>query len=276
MEINSYHYYDPVHAYFLVFGFISGNLKSDVRINPSYEEFDKLNGRLLKNKDIKLSAVSAVNYWLIADDYYILRSGSTQRTDVGPIIISRKQYSKDEIENLRIAIPGRSFSGYFYYRLFFSAKEEIIMRYDTIMDAVIKGKVDLGLLIPGPSLTSAYGRYNLFKVADIMEEWKKETENLPMPLGSYVLSREYSKDDAKEIRKTFQESILYARENHLKAFDYAMKFAKGALPVDLEKFLEGCKSIYDMGERGVEAIRKVHELGKKRNFIEKIPNIDPV
>ncbi len=48
MEINSFHYYDPVHAYFLVYGFKSGELNSKVKINPSYEEFDTLNRRILE------------------------------------------------------------------------------------------------------------------------------------------------------------------------------------------------------------------------------------
>lgn len=118
MEIKSFHYYDPVHAYFLVFGFKSGELKSKVKINPSYEEFDTLNRRIIEKGDVDLSAISSVNLWKVSDDYYLLKSGSTQRSDVGAIIVSKKPYRKDEIGDLKIAIPGRSFSGYFYYRLF--------------------------------------------------------------------------------------------------------------------------------------------------------------
>ncbi|MBD6956128.1 MAG: hypothetical protein F9Y92_05760 [Thermoplasmatales archaeon] len=276
MEIKSYHYYDPVHAYFLVYGFNSGELKSRVKIDPSYEEFDTLNRRVIEKMDVELSAISSVNYWKVADHYYILRSGSTQRSDVGAIIVSKKRYRKDEIGDLRIAIPGRSFSGYFYYRLFFKAKEEVIFRFDRIMDAVINGDADIGLLIPGPALTSAYRRYNLIKIADIMEEWKREAGDIPMPMGSYVLKRDYSVEEAVEIRKTFQESIEYARSHREEAFSYAMNLAKGADPGDFKNFLDGCRSIYDMGENGIRAIRRVHEIAKERGLIDKIPEIDPI
>ncbi len=276
IEINSYHYYDPVHAYFLVHGFLSGKLDSKVKINPSYEEFDALNRRMIEKKDLDLSAISAVNYWKVANDYYLLRSGSTQRSDIGSIIISKKPYRKDEINDLRIAIPGRSFSGYFYYRLFFNAKDEVIFRFDRIMEAVISGNADIGLLIPGPTLTSAYEKYKLIKIADIMDEWKREAGDLPMPMGSYVLSKKYFKEIAIEVRKTFQKSIEYAKNNSERAFNYAMDFAKGADPKDLKYFLDGCKSIYDMGSIGIKAIRKVHEIAKSKNLIDEIPEINPL
>jgi len=276
IEIDSYHYYDPVHAYFLVHGFISGQLNSGVKINPRYEEFDKLNERLIKNRDLDLSAISSVNYWKVAKDYYLLRSGSTQRSDVGSIIISKKPYRKDEIKDLRIAIPGKSFSGYFYYKLFFNAKHEVIFRFDEIMKAVLEDQADIGLLIPGPTLTSVYERYNLIKIADIMEEWRKVAGNLPMPMGSYVLSRKYSMEEAVEVRKTFQKSIDHANNNKKSAFRYAMEFAKGADSKDLRYFLDGCRSIYDMGDTGINVIRKVHEIAKEKGIIDNVPDINPV
>ncbi|MGC8565703.1 MAG: MqnA/MqnD/SBP family protein [Thermoplasmata archaeon] len=275
-EIKSFHYYDPVHAYFLVFGFLSGELKSRIKINPSYEEFDTLNKRLIEKKDIDLSAISSVNYWKVADEYYLLRSGSTQRMDVGAIIVSKRQYRKDEINDLKIAIPGRSFSGYFYYRLFFKAKEEVVFRFDMIIDAVLNGDADIGLLIPGPTLTSAYEKFKLIKIADVLEEWKKKAGNIPMPMGSYVLKKKYSIEEAIEIRKTFQESINYAKLYSANAFSYAMNFAKGAEPEALKYFLDGCTSIYDMGENGIKAIRKVHEIAKENDLIDRIPEINTI
>lgn len=276
LEISSYHYYDPVHAYFLVYGFLSEKLNSKIKINPSYEEFDTLNRKLINERSIDLSAISAVNYWKISNDYYLLKSGSTQRTDVGSIIVSKKKFSRNEINDLTIAIPGTSFSGYFYYRLFFHSKNEVVYRFDKIIDAVLNDEVDAGLLIPGPTLTSAYERYNLIKIADIMDEWKKEAGNIPMPMGSYVLKKKYSMEEAIEIRKTFQESIDFAKNHHEEAFNYAMNFAKGADPKDLKFFLDGCKSIYDMGDLGIKAIKKVHEIAKKRGLIEEIPEINPI
>ncbi|MGC9183592.1 MqnA/MqnD/SBP family protein, partial [Caldisphaera sp.] len=170
--VSSYHYYDPVHAYFLVYGIKNNNFSEKIKINPNYEEFDKLNQRVINQKDLEVTAVSAVNLWRIADNYYLLRSGSTQRSDVGPIIVSKKKYQRDEIKDLRIAIPGKSFSGYFYYKLFFNAKEEVVVRFDKIINSVVNGEVDAGLLIPGPTTTALYQKYGLVKIADINDEWK--------------------------------------------------------------------------------------------------------
>ncbi len=111
---------------------------------------------------------------------------------------------------------------------FFKARDETIFKFDKIIGAVLQDEADIGLLIPGPALTSAYEKFNLIKVADIMEEWKKKAGDIPMPMGSYVLKKKYSIEEAMEVRKTFQESIDYARNHPEKAFAYAMNYAEGA------------------------------------------------
>ena len=274
--VDSYHYYDPVHAYFLVYGIKNNNFSEKIKINPNYEEFDKLNQRVINQKDLEVTAVSAVNLWRIADNYYLLRSGSTQRSDVGPIIVSKKKYKRDEIKDLRIAIPGKSFSGYFYYKLFFNAKEEVVVRFDKIINSVVNGEVDAGLLIPGPTTTALYQKYGLVKIADINEEWKNKAGDLPLPLGSYVVSKRLGYEIALEIRKIFQQSIKYALSNQEEALNYALNYAPGSDKFTVKSFIDGCKSIYDMGDLGIKAIKKVHEIAKERGLIEKIPEFELV
>ncbi len=275
--VDSYHYYDPVHAYFLVFGLSRGVRAGRVKLNPHYEEFDALNMRVLERGDVDVSAVSAVNLWRLADSYYLLRAGSTQRYDVGPIIVSRRPYRKEEINDLTIAVPGRSFSGYFYYRLFFRARDEVVVRYDMVIDAVLKGEADLGLLIPGPSTTMAYEGRGLVKVADINEEWRREAGNLPLPLGSYVVrKRSFSPEEARDVRETFQASIRYAQAHPDEALEYAVGFARGADRSAVKSFIEGCMSIYDMGESGIAAITKVLELAARRGVADRVPRLDIV
>lgn len=275
--VNSVHYYDPVHAYFLVYGILNSSLSDKIKVIPSYEEFDRLNQRVINDRDLDVSAVSAVNLWRVAEDYYVLRAGSTQRSDVGPIIVARRPLRKEDINDLTIAIPGRSFSGYFYYRLFFRARDEVVVRFDKVIDAVVKGEADVGLLIPGPTTTSAYQRYGLVKVADVNEEWRRVAGGLPLPLGSYVANkRRLSREEAAEVRRVFQASIRYAQAHPEEALSYAVKFAPGADRSTVKSFIDGCRSIYDMGEVGAAAIRKVHEIAKERGLIDRVPEIDLV
>jgi len=274
--VKSYHYYDPVHAYFLVYGILHNKFSEKIKIDPSYEEFDKLNQRVITRKDLEVTAISSVNLWRVADSYYLLRSGSTQRSDVGPIIVSKKMYKKDEINDLRIAIPGKSFSGYFYYKLFFNSKEEVVVRFDEIINSVVKGEVDAGLLIPGPTTTAIYQKYGLIKIADINEEWKNKAGNLPLPMGSYVVSKRLSYEDALEIRVIFQQSIKYALSHQEEALNYALNYAPGSDKPTVKSFIDGCKSIYDMGVVGIKSIKKVHEIAKERGLIDKIPEFELV
>ncbi len=48
-----------------------------------------------------------------------------------------------------------------------------------------------------------------------------------------------------------------------------MNFAKGVDLSDLKNFLDECRSIYNMGENGIRAIRKFHEIVKKRDLLIK-------
>lgn len=276
-NINTFHYYDPIHAYFLVYGFLGNKINRNFSINPSYEEFNSLNERVLNKMDLEVSALSAVNFWKVADHYYLLKSGSTQRFDVGAILVSKKRYTKDEIRDLTIGIPGKSFSGYFYFRLFFEPKNVVEIRFDKIIDAVLRDEVDAGLLIPGPTTTGLYEKMGLIKIASVFEEWKRKVGDLPMPMGTYVVrKKDFSIEEAIEIRKAFQDSIRYAQSHHKEAFDYAMQFAKGSDPKYLQEFIDGCKLIYDMGEIGKSAIKKVHEIAKEKGLIDYVPEINPI
>ncbi|MGC9209826.1 MAG: MqnA/MqnD/SBP family protein [Acidilobus sp.] len=273
--VSSYHYYDPVHAYFLVYGLLNGVHKGNIALEPKYEEFDSLNRRVINARDLEVSAVSAVNLWRIADDYYVLTVGSTQRYDVGPVIVSKRPYRKEEISDLSIAVPGTSFSGYYYYRLFFRARDEVVIRYDKILEAVLKGEVDLGLLLPGPATTMAYERRGLVKVADIGEEWRRAAGELPIPLGSYVVNRRLlTREEAEEVKQAFREAIDFARRHPEEALAYATNFASGADAKSVREFIEGCKSIYDMGETGKRAIMKAIELGRQRGLVDYVPRLE--
>ena len=273
--VSSYHYYDPVHAYFLAFGLNAGVKGKSVALRPHFEEFDALNRRVLERRDVDVSAVSAVNLWRIADDYYVLRAGSTQRYDVGPVIVAKRPYAKEEIGDLTIAVPGTSFSGYFYYRLFFRARDEIVVRFDRVIDAVLNGEADLGLLIPGPATTMAYERHGLYKVADINEEWRRVAGDLPIPLGSYVVNkRTMTLEEAQDVREAFQSAIRYAQAHPEEALEYAMRFAPGADRSAVKTFIDGCRSIYDMGDVGVRAIMTVIELARKRGLADRTPRLE--
>ncbi len=55
-----------------------------------------------------------------------------------------------------------------------------------ILDKVIKGEVDAGVVIHEGQLT--YGSYGLAKVVDLGVWWSDET-GLPLPLGGNVIRR---------------------------------------------------------------------------------------
>ena len=69
-------------------------------------DVEELNQKALQNIP-DVSKVSFHAYLFLTRNYVLLNSGSALGENVGPLLISKKQYSLNEIDNLRIAIPGK-------------------------------------------------------------------------------------------------------------------------------------------------------------------------
>ena len=65
------------------------------------------------------------------------------------------------------------------------------MPFDEIIDEVVAGRAEAGLLIHEGQLT--YGQHGLQKVVDLGEWWQLET-GLPLPLGANVARRDLGAD----------------------------------------------------------------------------------
>ena len=79
----------------------------------------------------------------------------------------------------RIAIPGTLTSAYLALRLFEPDFEAVLTPFDQIEDAVVRGDVDLGLLIHEGQLTFADSGLHL--IQDLGEWWFGETGSAASP-----------------------------------------------------------------------------------------------
>ena len=84
-------------------------------------------------------------------------------------------------------MPGKLTTAYLLLSLYADNFIPVEVPFDKIMDKVLKGEADAGLLIHEGQLT--YEETGLELLFDLGEMWAEETD-LPMPLGLNVLRRD--------------------------------------------------------------------------------------
>ena len=199
-----------------------------VKIQHVIEDIQTLNQRAL-NAELDVTACSAASYPLIAKDYWILSVGSSVGQGYGPLVVSLKPRSPEELAGARIAVPGQHTTAYFLLKLAVPNFQPVSMSFEQISEAVLRGNVDAGLLIHERQLT--YRDQGLLPVLDLGIWWKNQTR-LPLPLGLNVAKRTLGKPLAAKIAQGLRESIVYGMTHQDQVVTASMKYGRG---IDLSR-----------------------------------------
>jgi 1,4-dihydroxy-6-naphthoate synthase len=244
---------------FMFYGIASGKVNSpEFRIRHVIEDIETLNKRALK-QELDVTAVSAHAYAYLKE-YVILRSGGSFGLNYGPIVISKRKLSYSQLINSTIAIPGRMTSANLLLNLAIGKFEEKEMPFHLIVEAVLSGKVEAGLVIHEAQITYEHNNSGLHKVLDLGEWWAKKVDGLPLPLGINVASsKSMTPIQIKKFDELFRNSILYALDNIDAAVDYSMKYGRGQQKNVITKFIKMYVNnlTVDMGEVGKRSIEKI-------------------
>lgn len=219
-----------------------------------------------------VTAISFHAYAYVADKYALLPHGASIGDNYGPIVVSRELAVPEDIPNLRIAIPGKLTSAFLALQLFNSDFQYEVVPFDKIIDAVLEGRVDAGLLIHEGQLF--YQKKGLHKVLDLGEWWHERT-GLPLPMGGNAIKRDLGPELIKEVSNLLRQSIGYSLNNREDALQYALQFARDMDPALADRFVGMWVNelTLDYTERGREAVRRLLQEGYEKGII---PNQVPV
>ena len=223
---------------------------------------------------LEVTAISAHAFPYVADKYWVMRTGASMGEGYGPVIISRKYKSLDQLKGKLVATPGSFTTATLLFKMFTDGIGNIDMSFDKIMSSVDDGAVDAGVLIHEGQLTYTSLGYN--KILDFGELWKEETHGLPLPLGLDVVRKDLGLELASRLSKGLKESIAYGYEHQEDAILYAMKWGRG-IDVELgEQFVKMYVSelTIDMGEKGKKALGLLFEMGERKGFLPTVPEIN--
>jgi len=227
------------------------------------QDIETLNRRAM-NAELDVTAVSIHAYAYLLDQYALLTSGASMGDDYGPLVISRKPMTIDELRHATIAVPGLMTTAYLTLRLCVGDVKTVVVPFDQIMDAVERGDVDAGLLIHEGQLTYEARGFN--KVIDLGEWWMSET-GLPLPLGGNAIRKSLGPELIAKVSNLLRESIEYGLENREVAVRHSMKYGRGMVESLTDKFVGMYVNDYtiDYGEKGREAVKlllqRAHEAG---------------
>lgn len=213
-----------------------------------------------------VTAISFHAYAYVADRYALLPHGASIGDNYGPIVVSREPMVPEDIPNLKIAIPGKLTSAFLALRLFNADFKYEIVQFDKIIDAVLDGVCDAGLLIHEGQLF--YQRKGLHKVLDL-GEWWHQRHGLPLPMGGNAIKRDLGPELTKEVSNLLRESIRYSLNNREDALQYALQFARDMEPELADRFVGMWVNelTLDYTERGREAVRLLLQEGYEKGVI---------
>lgn len=251
---------------FMFYGLATNKLETEgLKFEHTLKDIQSL------NEDAKVgvfdvSAISFHAYAYVADKYALLPHGASIGDKYGPIVVSKEPRSADEIGQMKIAIPGELTSAFLALRIYNKDFQYEVVEFDKIIDAVLEGRVDAGLLIHEGQLF--YKQMGLDKVLDLGEWWHEKT-GLPLPMGGNVIRRDLGDDLMRQVSKHLHRSIQYSMDNREDALAYAMQFARDMAPELADRFVAMWVNdlTLDYGERGKEGVRRLLKEGFEAGII---------
>jgi len=231
---------------------------------PVIEDVQELNLRCLAH-ELDVSKISYHAFSKVYKDYAMCTSGSALGKGVGPLLISKKDYTTDQLSQLSVAIPGVHTTAAFLLDYAFpKIHEKHEMIFHEIESAILSGTVDTGVIIHENRFT--YEQRGLHKILDLGTYWEEKTK-LPIPLGGICINRNNDPKLQSTVNSLLRESVEYAFSHPDSSKDYVRQYAQEMEAEIVNKHISTYVNPYslDIGKEGKEAVIRMFQeiFGKK-------------
>ena len=237
----------------------------DIQFTVRLEDVETLN-ELALNHTLDFTKVSYGVLPLILKNYKVLNSGSALGNGVGPLLISKKIISFEQVDDCTIAIPGENTTAHLLFsQAFPNAKNKIFKRYDEIEKFVLEsGDKALGVIIHENRFT--YSEKGLQKIVDLGNFWEEKT-GYPIPLGGIVGKRSIDENIVMKVDALIKQSIEYAFKNYPLITEYVRIHSQEMEPEIMKKHIDLYVNKYsiNLGDDGKNAIQKVLNVYNQSN-----------
>lgn len=213
---------------------------------------------------LDLSKISYGVYPLIRHQYNLLKSGGALGKGVGPLLIAKNEVRsttfdvlQELVYNSTIAIPGINTTAHFLFsQAFPGAKQKQFMIFHEIEEAVVSGRVDMGVIIHENRFT--YQQKGLHKVLDLGEYWENTT-GYPIPLGGIVAHQRIDAELHHKVDRLIRKSLEYAFRNYPLITDYVKQHSQEMSEEVMRQHIDLYVNNYslDLGDDGMQAVERM-------------------
>jgi 1,4-dihydroxy-6-naphthoate synthase len=270
MRLTLGHSPDPDDA-FMFFGLAKERIETHgFAFEHILQDIQTLNERATRG-ELDITAVSIHAYAYVSADYALLPSGASMGDGYGPMVVAPRKYSKGELSQMRIAVPGTMTSAFLALQLWLGRPAAqlnyVVVPFDKIFEAIRRGQAEAGLIIHEGQLT--YAREGLVVCEDLGVWWGTQTGGLPLPLGGNVIHKRFAPETRRLVSGILTASIQYGLDHRPEAVAHALQYARD-MGIDLADRFVGMYVNHwtlDYGERGRESIRRFLGLGFERGLL---------
>jgi 1,4-dihydroxy-6-naphthoate synthase len=265
VEIKLAHSPDSDDA-FMFYGLATNRVKAPgIKFTHVLSDIESLN-QAANIETYDVTAISFAAYAYLRDKYILLDCGASFGEGYGPIVVATRPMKREDLAGCALAVPGLRTSAYLTMRLYEPNFEAVPMAFDRIIDAVLAGTVDAGLLIHEGQLL--FPQLGLHKVVDL-GQWWLETTKLPLPLGGNAIRRALGPELSRRVARAIRESVAYGLDHRVEALEYAMQFARDMDPEVADKFVGMYVNRWTLGygERGRLAVQALLDRGESAGLI---------
>jgi 1,4-dihydroxy-6-naphthoate synthase len=217
----------------------------------------------------QITKLSYHAYAHCVDRYVLLDTGSALGRNCGPLLISARRLSIDDVAGggLRIAIPGKYTTANFLLGLAFpDALDKTEVLFSDIESAVLRGDFDAGLIIHENRFT--YEAKGLAKIVDLGEFWERET-GAPIPLGGIAISRLVPDDVKARVNRVLRRSVEHAFAHRTDSLPFVRAHAQEMDEEVMFKHIDLYVNEYsiDLGPEGRQAVTVLFDKARAIGII---------
>lgn len=240
-----------------------------------YDDVETLNHKAMRG-ELDITKLSYHAFAYVADKYVLLDAGSALGFGVGPMLICKDDPEKllsglkSDSAKPRIGIPGKYTTANFLLGAAFpKATNKAELVFSDIEDAVLDGRIDIGLIIHENRFT--YQNKGLKKIIDLGDYWEKET-GCAIPLGGIVVNRRLPLDVQHKINRVIRRSVEFAFENPKSGIEFIRSHAQEMSEEVMYKHIGLYVNKYsvDLGTEGKKAIRLLFDKALENHIIPEV------
>lgn len=266
MKLRLGHSPDPDDA-FMFYGLATGKMDGGpYEFEHILQDIQTLNTRAMKG-ELEITAISLHAYPYVKDKYALMGCGCSMGDNYGPMIVSKKPFTPEELKTKRIAIPGTLTTAFLTMQLLLGKGVHTVVKpFDEILQYVEAGHADAGLIIHEGQLT--YQNNGLVCSVDLGKWWREKT-GLPLPLGGNVIRRDLGEPVMREVTGILKRSIEFSLAHRTDAVRHALQYARDMN----EKLADEFVGMYvnhwtlDYGPQGRAAVNALLDAGAKASLI---------